>query len=325
MSSTEEPTAWSDDDIERILLSLLIVVTIPGVIWYFLKPGPRPAPQNQQRRQAPTAEQPLPVPAANYHLPQTPNRSSFDDNEESILNYSRKPPHSSLKTGKSHLGHSGILPFKCTLAATYESRKQSNQHLKDGGETGRDDSVQLTNRKDRARIFTKLFASNRSGGSLSPPGRGSNIIVSIPASEICCPKLRRVLLLLGTYFNLFLLISLPDEREGGGGDNNLKSQEKIYKDDKLKMNELIRVLRGGNNKMSDALPEDVIPSHRIVGTNSISSKVAFVRQLPKSPAFVLDFEAEMSSQLTRFGFTVLTYSPAEEGSHTSGLGLEMIM
>lgn len=320
MTSSQETTTSPDEEaIESIFRSVLLVLIVPLLIWYFANRRPEPAPQNQERRQPVTNE--AQRPASNNPTTNPRNPPPKDDSELSILKYTRKPPNSISTTGKSHLIHNGILPFKYTLAATYETRtpRSSSEDI-----SGRDvnTSVQLANRKDRARMFTKLFDPNRSGESLPPPGRGSNVVVSIPSSEIHCPKLRRALFLLGTYFNLFLLISLPVEGDGSSENTAIPNN---YKDDKLKLDELIKKIRGGNSEGEADLPEDVVPSHRIVGTRSISSKVAFVRQLPKPPAFVLDFEAEMSIQLSRFGFKVLTYSPSKKGSGISGLGAEMIM
>ena len=320
MTRNEDTTIGPDGSLERMLRSVFFILFVPWLIWYFANRRAEPRPQRQVRRQPVTDE--APRPASNNPTTNARNPPEQDSNDSSILKYTRKPPNSIPTSGKSHLIHIGILPFKYTLAATYEMRAPGSSS-EDASGKGKSSSVQLRNRKDRARMFTKLFDPNRSGESLPPPGRGSNIIVSVPVYEIHCPKLRRALFLLGTYFNLFLLISLIDEEDNESSEN--KATSKNYKDDKLKMDELIIKMRGGNNEVGVGLPEEIIPPHRIVGTRSISSKVAFVRQLPKLPAFVLDFEAEMSTQLSRFGFKVLTYSPSKKGSSISGLGAEMLM
>lgn len=75
------------------------------------------------------------------------------------------------------------------------------------------------------------------------------------------------------------------------------------------------------------LPPAVLPSHRIVGTTSVGGRVAFVRQLPKRPEFVLEYDGEVKGQLTRFGFAVLSYERRDGGggvSGVSGIGTELI-
>jgi hypothetical protein len=119
-----------------------------------------------------------------------------------------------------------------------------------------------------------------------PPARGSTIVITISTKEVGCEKLRRSLYLLSTHFNTMVIFTdvSPDVSD-------------------LDLNALVVKLRGSNP--SD-LPQDVLPRHRIVAAQSITGRVAFCRQLGRVE-FVLDRDAEMQTQLGRFGFRVLVY------------------
>merc|ERR1712238_378686 len=86
-------------------------------------------------------------------------------------------------------------------------------------------------RKDRARIFTKLFSPIRTkeSGILKPPSRGSNVVVSVPEKDVACRKLRHGLFLLGTYYNLFVLLCLDDDEEKGIDRKIDASDRDVYK------------------------------------------------------------------------------------------------
>jgi len=314
----------------------------------------------------------------------------------------RSPPHTS-SAFHSTVAHEGIIPFRFTRASIYESSHSvklasvvgSSGDSSGGLGTDREDAVvvantarQMGNRKDRARIFTKLFSSTRTenSGIVQPPSRGSNVVLTVPSAEVNCIKLRKVLFLLGSYYNLFVLIALDDDDKDkdidggdgsigttvGGGRDDPKtttttrksgtiSETERYIQFNSTMTKMEFALRGINNN-NDAkkpptmtvtdtapnttntestttissssskqpairLPSEVLPSHRIVGTTSIGGRVAFVRQLPKRPEFVLEYDAEVSSQLTRFGFAVLLYSKmvvGGGGGGVSGIGKELI-
>jgi len=284
----------------------------------------------------------------------------------------RSPPHIS-SAFHATVAHEGVIPFRYTRASVYES-SHSVKLSGSGVKLEKDDAVvvanaasQMAHRKDRARIFTKLFSSTRteSSGIAQPPSRGSNVVLTVPSAEVDCTKLRKVLFLIGSYYNLFLLVALDNHNDGDGDgatDGNTKAKTRNgamteterYIQFNSTMTEMESALRGNNDdatkpsitntkpttttehtittstpssnsKQPTILPQEVLPSHRIVGTTSIGGRVAFVRQLPKRPEFVLEYEAEVSTQLTRFGFAVLLYSKAVGGGcGVSGVGKELI-
>jgi hypothetical protein len=138
------------------------------------------------------------------------------------------------------------------------------------------------------------------------PARGSTIVVSIISSDVGCPKLRRVLYLLATFFNLLVIIHV--------GDNATTDEQ---------LDRLVDKLRGSK----DELPDEVLPRHRIVAAQSIMGRVAFVRQLSRVE-FVLDFDMKVrDEQLERFGYRVYIYGQQKSNSgknDESLLGSELL-
>ncbi len=241
----------------------------------------------------------------------------------------RQPPHFSMPPSSSSssstipimsiskLHHEGVIPFRYTLASSYETRRAAKQKQKQKqkstntasaaagmGSKIQPSAQQLANRKDRAKLFTKLFASTLSLSSSSPssssstgdglappPSRGSNIIVSIPCHDVAmklkCSKLRRVLFLLGTYYNLFVLLSIDDDSgttisNAVKDDCNDNCDDDVtmndYAKDKKRLDDLIIQLRGceTNGDGDDFLSEQILPSHRILTTSSVSSRVVSI-------------------------------------------------
>ena len=139
--------------------------------------------------------------------------------------------------------------------------------------------------------------------------------MTIRSVDAGCPRLTRALGLLGTYYNLYVVLSLPP-LEGGSGKKPLDKEE----------NEVVQrlrdALRGGHGKEprdheeeeDGILPLEVLPDHRIVASRSVTGRVAFVRQMHRA-GFVLDHSEEIRTQLGRFGFTVLLYD-AEGGGNS---------
>ena len=247
-----------------------------------------------------------------------------DEGVQSLLAANtRKPPHftnpssttAAAGGGGGGLGipsrvyHEGIIPFRYTLASTFESRSAAASLTSTEKDTATPSksSQQLINRKDRARVFTKLFSpslSNENGNGNNnttippPPNRGSNVVITIPQSDIPCLKLQRVLFLLGTYYNLFLMIDTTkkhDDNLGISDDDDIgmentcstrtqskkSSVDDNYIKDKKRLNDFILQLRSttsddDENSGSNShcgLSEEVLPSHRIIMTSSVSSRV----------------------------------------------------
>ena len=193
----------------------------------------------------------------------------------------RKPPHA---TKIDALLIDGMVAFRSTTAAVYE--------------TSNTDAL-AANRKDRARILSRILTSD---SNMTPPPRGGSIVISIPAEDLDCAKLRRILFLLATYFSLVVIISVT----------NTTTEEDVK--------QLVKKLRGPD---STAIPEAVLPSHRIVAAQSRTGRIAIVRQLGRLE-FVLDHEAEMKTELDRFGFKVFVYGGEARQAGTSRLAAQLM-
>ena len=226
---------------------------------------------------------------------------------ESVVSGKRRPPHlaetcSGGPAGSRYLVE-GLIPFKRSLAGSYESSKTTRVSQED-------EDVVTANRKSRARLLARLLNPTLTGAQTkTPPARGSNVIVCIPSTDVGCAKLQQALYLMGTYFNLFLVLTLPS-KDDAGEDEHDKEKELL---DNLRSQ-----LRGSDN--DNGVPIEVLPGHRIVAARTVEGKVAFVRQMHR-PEFVLDCDAEMKTQLERFGFMVLLYGRGDEKRSSDGISL----
>lgn len=226
---------------------------------------------------------------------------------ESVVSGKRRPPHlaetcSGGPAGSRYLVE-GLIPFKRSLAGSYESSKTTRVSQED-------EDVVTANRKSRARLLARLLNPTLTGAQTkTPPARGSNVIVCIPSTDVGCAKLQQALYLMGTYFNMFLVLTLPS-KDDAGVDEHDKEKELL---DNLRSQ-----LRGSGN--DNGVPIEVLPDHRIVAARTVEGKVAFVRQMHR-PEFVLDCDAEMKTQLERFGFMVLLYGRGDEKRSSDGISL----
>mmetsp|Transcript_16565 Transcript_16565/g.20629 ORF Transcript_16565/g.20629 Transcript_16565/m.20629 type:complete len:273 (+) Transcript_16565:73-891(+) len=117
-------------------------------------------------------------------------------------------------------------------------------------------------------------------GNISPPPRGCNLVVSVRESEWVDGSAAQVLTMVGATYNLFVILDIPhDESEPG-----------------------VMVKKARDALRKCGLPEDVVPEHRIVASQSTAGRIAFIRQL--RPEIVFDYDEELKKQLTRFGFRV---------------------
>ena len=226
---------------------------------------------------------------------------------ESVVSGKRRPPHlaetcSGGPAGSRYLVE-GLIPFKRSLAGSYESSKTTRVSQED-------EDVVTANRKSRARLLARLLNPTLTGAQTkTPPARGSNVIVCIPSTDVGCAKLQQALYLMGTYFNLFLVLTLPSKDDAGVDEHD---------NEKELLDNLRSQLRGSGN--DNGVPIEVLPDHRIVAARTVEGKVAFVRQMHR-PEFVLDCDAEMKTQLERFGFMVLLYGRGDEKRSSDGISL----
>ena len=282
------------------------------------------------------------------------NNTNNDDEDDYTFGKSRHPRHMLPPKPNALPGSSnkaidlsgcllnGIIPFRSTFASGYETKLQQQQL-----QSQTDNDVIVNNRRERARIFARMFSSpttakagTKTPSSNKPPNRGANIVITVHHSDITttindeccycyCTKLQKVLYLLGTYYNLFVLVHLDDDEEEEKkklGGNIANGGEGVnYHTKKLRT-----TLLNNNNQQQQQgeeggyiLNEQIIPPHRIIVTSTTKSRVAFVRQL-NGTELVMDYEEqEVTKELERFGFRVLCY-PREKEGDGSALGKFLI-
>ena len=340
-SSTPPPSAnddgWSDEEIETMLGTAILLGVATLIIYYvILRPifNPKPnegaaaaaggggqqqalqARNNNNNNMANDVARRQRQPTQGAFAAGAPARAAVGGGLDataslpaSVASGKRRPPHlvdscSGGPSGSRYLVE-GLVPFKRSLAGSYESSKSAS------GATQNDEDIVTTNRKLRARLLARLLNPTLTGAQTkTPPARGSNIVVCVPSSDVGCAKLHQALYLLGTYFNLFLVLSLSSkDGAGGAGSVDESDQEKELLDN------LRARLRG-----SGGVPIEVLPNHRIVAARTVEGKVAFVRQMHR-PEFVLDCDIEMKTQLERFGFMVLLYGQGDEKRSGDGISL----
>ena len=268
----------------------------------------------------------------------TTNSSTKEETSSSPYNNfdqpKRHPPHLYNPSNKKLILHpskvenGGIIPFKLTFASGYETRLSNNTNNK-GVVEEHNENLIITNRKQRARLFAKLFTiSDR------PPNRGSNVVVIISygsaGNDVVakCDKLQKSLMLLGTYYNLFLLVDYSQHQQ--------KKEELDRNVVKQFRNDLLNVTKeddGGESSSlslpttttatatADKLNPQILPPHRIIFTTTPEGKIAFVRQLHEVKLVLLGSSSnnkeeeeeednnnnKVKVELERFGFRVVSY------------------
>lgn len=217
----------------------------------------------------------------------------------------------------------GVVPFRSTPAAGYEAglkREAEAKAAADAGAADGDGAAPPTppdpivvHRRERARIFARMFATASGGGR--PPNRGANVVAAIRHSELSCPKLQKALFLLGTYYNLFVLVdSAGASALAGGGEGEMREFVRRMRSELLN-----RGSDGSDAKEEYRLNAEVLPPHRIAFSSTPKGRVAFARQL-HGTELVLDFDGDVTKELERFGFRVLAYPKNDGSSSSSSLG-----
>jgi hypothetical protein len=279
------------------------------------------------------------------------NNKEEDDTETSIFTY-RFPPHLNISSSQqkggpmidlssSHL-YQGIIPFRSTFASGYETRLSSSSSSSNNKEEEED--IIITNRKSRARIFAKIFSIK--SVSDRPPGRGSNVVVVISydgndngagGGIAKCEKLQKSLMLLATYYNLFLLVNVDnDNEEQQQQHNSINEEEEKRRRDMVRQfrSDLLNITTNANTSIisngsssssnntdeGNKLNSQILPPHRIIFTSTSEGQVAFVRQLVDTKLILLpSSEGEkVKMELERFGFRVVCYPDNDDKSTNNG-------
>mmetsp|Transcript_31853 Transcript_31853/g.46434 ORF Transcript_31853/g.46434 Transcript_31853/m.46434 type:complete len:374 (-) Transcript_31853:529-1650(-) len=334
-SSSLPEEQWSDAEIESLLLTIILFGILTSLIYNFvIKPvlfTPNPDNNQDYQRQGGQRNAPHhPTPAQQRPRMDLQNNRNEDtitpDGELLALltKLARVPPHisSASSTVTSNILQEGVVPFRYTHASSFEKSVSSSS----------DQDVPLNNRRERAKIFAKLFrppstaaATTNTATSTStappPPLRGANVVITIPISDVSSPKIHQILYLLGTYYNVFVILSIPSS-----SDLKLVVEEDLNKETRE-----VELLNSYKNQLLLSLEEDckkqkvsrrVIPAHRIIASTSSLGRVAFIRQMGKKGVhLLLDYDADVKNQLSRFGFTVLLYPEKGSGENEDGVGM----
>lgn len=217
-----------------------------------------------------------------------------------------------------------MVPFRSTPASGYEVCLQKNElasannttttATKEEDKSSTVADLIVLNRRERARIFARMFSSQKGA---RPPNRGANIVVTIQHSDVSCDKLQKTLYLLGTYYNLFVLV------DGSGGFDGSSDEEVMEYIKKLRVELLNQESSDSDNSNQYKLNAQIIPPHRIAFSSTSKGRIAFVRQL-HGAELVVDCEEDVTKELERFGFRVLLYPKNNEGMIVSSLGKFLI-
>eukprot|EP00553_Chaetoceros_curvisetus_P005888 CAMPEP_0204616096 /NCGR_PEP_ID=MMETSP0717-20131115/3419_1 /ASSEMBLY_ACC=CAM_ASM_000666 /TAXON_ID=230516 /ORGANISM="Chaetoceros curvisetus" /LENGTH=343 /DNA_ID=CAMNT_0051629215 /DNA_START=137 /DNA_END=1168 /DNA_ORIENTATION=+ len=342
---SETHTHWTDDDIESMLKTTLFAVAVGVIVLFVFFPRRDEQPQPQRRRQAPQRRNRqggiaggTGTGTGNGRIGGATNAGNGnavirndDDDEDGIQaflkQYTRRPPHhvdSDVTSSSSAHRNDGILPFRLTRASIHESKEAPSSSTAaegtEGNNNGNGNDKALENRKARARVFAKLFTSKT---NIAPPSRGGTMVISIPVSVVMestkgtkHAKLTQVLFSLGTYYNLFVMVAVDnDEKVGSGVGVGSSSSASDYIEDKKRSDDIVHSLFS-NSGDGESLPKDVLPSHRIVITQSVPSRIAFVRSFPKNPDVVIGFDddEDLMTQLTKFGYNVMLHKSSVFGA-----------
>lgn len=282
--------------------ALLFAVVSFILYWLFLRPTAAPTTgtgntgtatptNNHTAGPTSTPRRPRPQPAAAVHdAPRVQHQYHMSQAAAEILSECQsKPKHVSSSIAAVGLGGSNVILSDSGLVAF--------AHTEAASVVSNDSAASV--RQERAKILSRLChphpgasASGSSSGATPPPLKGSTLVVSISQATIkgssCLP---RILYVLGTFYNLVVIVGVDDSNILGNKGGNAADGAALQ-------TELVEQLRG-----SSSLSEDILPSHRILVASTVTGRVALVRQLAKV-AMVVDWDPEVDSQLTRFGYKV---------------------
>ena len=326
-----------------LCFSVLGFAIISYVLWKFVLSSPPPPTQQQSSlasssTAASRGNNSRSTSSATTTTTSSTTASKNDtDDDAYTFGKSRHPPHlvppnnTTKQQDLSGYLLQGIVPFRSTYASGYETRlqhQQQQQQQQQSSKDAKENDIIVTNRKERARIFARMFSptlTTTQQKATKPPNRGANIVITIHYTDVQCNKLHKILYLLGTYYNLFLLIDGSEYVEL----HQINRDEKVLREF---INKLRSELLNNGSKSSSAndekeggcdgeecykLNEQIIPKHRIVFTSTSKGRVAFVRQLHGTELVVDYDEGNVTKELERFGFRVLVY-PREEKKEGDG-------
>jgi hypothetical protein len=248
------------------------------------------------------------------------------------------PPHvepTSIKSNSNSIGcynllsDSGLVSFNyikaASAAAAASSNNNNNNNSSNTGDTKNAPVVDLTKtattntansnnnsnnkiqRQERAKILSRLFANT---STATPPMKGSTFVIGLSYEQLQKKEqqlsITRVIKGLATYYNVLVIVAV---------DNNDNSNNHRYESTQKIHEQVVQTLRsGGEESESEGendslllLSESILPSHRILLSNTKSSavgRIALVRQLSSNIGLTIDFDPEVKIQLEKFGYNV---------------------
>jgi hypothetical protein len=241
--------------------------------------------------------------------------SSADNDEYFSYGAHRHPPHLippvtwDKSTPLTKYLLQGVVPFRSTPANGYETRLQKELS---------EEFLIVANRKERARIFARLFSlttTEEAGAKKPPPNRGANIVVTIYPLDVSCVKLQKALMLLGTYYNLFVLVDGSGIFQGNSSEKQKEHREYIRNFREELLQKTTTTVRESSHKLNS----QILPPHRIVFLTTTAGRVAFVRQL-HGVELVVDGDEKVTKELERFNHRVLLYPREGKSDGISALG-----
>jgi len=268
---------WTDEDIEALLVNLFFTLCAIIFISFILVKlqGGSSATSNRGARGNATNS----------------NRNNGRNPTETISNDDDDCWYKTLLNPLSHKLVDGVLPFRFCSASRYNLSLTKTEGTTTTAATNTTTShASSAACKETLQMLASIFYQKQNDSSIVPK-RGCNVVISLDESTISSSstdKLKNILMVLGTTYNLFVILSLP-----------LSSS--IPSNDPKQIENKVSTYRAKLYQMG--LSFDVILPHRVIACSSLVGRVAFVRQL--KPDVVIDFDADMSEQLSRFGFRVI--------------------
>lgn len=285
---------WTDEDIETILTTLFLLVFVTIFVSFIILKfqgggsGSNNTSSNRSTRSNTNAIANNRRRNANTTSEQQQYLNRLNENDDDDCWYKK------YLNPVAHRLVDGILPFRFTSNSVLSRHNNTTTPTTSENSKNSDDEV-LT-------MLASIFLHKQNDSSIIP-SRGSNIVLSLDASSLSSSslplhneKLTKMLTILGTTYNLFIIISLSSIAKITAitNNNNVKNTEEKVSYYREKLYQMMGRTCASNN---------IILPHRIIASTSLTGRVAFVRQL--KPDTVIDFDSNMSEQLSRFGFRVV--------------------
>ena len=338
---TGEPPVASEEDLDELsnVPTLFLAFITLAIYLLFLKPTAGDGDDNTaanetaargRQRQRGAARRPVPQ-HQQQHQPQAPRRRlQMSDNAIEVLETCRShPPHvvpSSIPVGRRSIGgfellsENGLVAFSHTVAAVASSASTTNTispspksgdapaaiTMNRSTSSSSSNASVLLQRKERAKILSRLFAARETGSGKappSPPAKGSTFVIGVSKARHLADSrqrssLVRVLKGLAAHYTVLVVVSPGDTATDSG-----------YEATRTLHSEATSLLRDGGNDDDDdnessGLSASVLPSHRILLAGTATGRVALVRQLSTNIGLTVDFDTDVREELERFGYEV---------------------